>query len=273
MEMQLFRLSVLGSGDKREIVRRALSSDISVLHRSSKWTVSESWFGIIGDAEIASAYMIKYSDEDHEVYLEKNKTVVRAMLPDAVQIKCLVVVDMKNWVIAVQRVNGLAVTTSKDVLKKILVDGNGGVLVDVIIDEITNREEFVESVMSLDKVTFVSFTIHPSNPRWKPDWRITDEDLQMGNVGRWRSDIRPQSKEQGLNLFPGSRALSGILMAADGYGQAAVRGIKNGISTLFRTREGLKVINVGDEKERQYIIDATVRQVESYERSLDGGQA
>jgi hypothetical protein len=131
-----------------------------------------------------------------------------------------------------------------------------GLFVDTSIEPIADLRTFVERISTLDSVTQVEATVHPPNPLFGPLWDSLRTYMRNRNAGELRISeesntvdglttnvprlaravldterLHPIQAQDTLGTVAPGIADAAILMAADGYGKAMVRG-RSGRSTL-----------------------------------------
>jgi hypothetical protein len=134
--------------------------------------------------------------------------------------------------------------------------------VDASIEPVADLRTFIQRMSTLDSVTDVEATVHPPNPLFGPLWDDLRQYMKGRNIGELkvaeasntidglntniprlarqaleRSELPPMIAREILGAVQPGIADAAVLMAADGYGKATVKG-RSGQSTLtFRTSQ------------------------------------
>jgi hypothetical protein len=134
--------------------------------------------------------------------------------------------------------------------------------VDASIEPVADLRTFIQRMSTLDSVTDVEATVHPPNPLFGPLWDDLRQYMKGRNIGELkvaeasntidglntniprlarqaleRSELPPMIAREILGAVQPGIADAAVLMAADGYGRATVKG-RSGQSTLtFRTSQ------------------------------------
>lgn len=268
MDLRLYRLTVLGYQPK-ELVRVALSREPTVELRRAKWTVWGSHFPSYDEHDTAAGYIVKYRDEALEVFEEGQRDIVKGVVPDAIQWRAFFVIDFKYWIVAIQAVSGVSDNVLGNVLQSIIVEGNGGILVKTHLEPVIDREEFVAHVRSLNRIDKMTINVHPSNPRFKESWRVVDNDMQGANIGNWTSRVEPKEPDIGIMPNEDSTIWRSLLMAADGYGNAIIRGLKDGYKTVIRSRFEAKTVAIDEDQVKDPMVQQVISAIEKHEKIHD----
>jgi hypothetical protein len=138
----------------------------------------------------------------------------------------------------------------------------GAMFVDVTIEPVADLRTFVQRISTLDSVTSVDATVHPPNPLFGPLWDDLRQYMRSRNVGELkvaeasntidglntniprlarrvleRPEIPPTVAREVLGAVQPGIADAAVLMAADGYGKATVKGRSGQSSLTFRTSQ------------------------------------
>ncbi|MCG9890122.1 MAG: hypothetical protein MH252_03460 [Thermosynechococcaceae cyanobacterium MS004] len=77
--------------------------------------------------------------------------------------------------------------------------------------------------------------LRPSNPHSQPRWDATDQRIRNIGVTDYFESYSTSLSDHSLHVLGDEELESKIQMAEDGYGEAKVSGIKDGILSLVKT--------------------------------------
>lgn len=230
MDIQLYRITVSSALPKNQIISRAMEADTAVNRSGFTWRIltPDTDVRVIEDGRFLDGLLVKTKDKDVLRLIPDKKIFSSTSIPDSVGGSCYFTIDLKTALVAAQKKTEISSETFMKVVKKIFEAAHKNFFLDVRLEKVLDREDFVASVNNLDRITHFRATIHPSNPRFEPEWRSTSDDLRESGTGTLKVDFEPQDPQRGLEPKHGTSLLGMLYMVADGYGRGFVRGLRAG---------------------------------------------
>lgn len=127
--------------------------------------------------------------------------------------------------------------TFEDRFCKLFEKGLGNFFISIQIDPITEQFSIVQELQRLDVILEVDLTLRPSNPDHSEYWAGRDEKLKAMRAKSMRETILGSENNGGLNIKDDAEVLSGLYMAEDGYGEASIRGRREGKIRRISSRD------------------------------------
>lgn len=246
MDIQLYRITVSSAEPKNSIISRAMAADVAVNRSGFAWRIltPETGISTIENSRFLDGLLVKTKDKDILRLIPEKKIFLSTSIPDSVGGSSYFVIDLKTALVAAQKRAEITPETFMKVIKKIFEEAHRGFFLDVRLEKVLDREDFVSSVQALDRITQFRATIHPSNPRFEPEWRSTSDDLRESGTGTLKVDFEPQDPQRGLEPRAGTSLLSMLYMVADGYGRGLVRGLRAGKKVVIDSVRKHRTITV-----------------------------
>lgn len=230
MDIQLYRITISSAEPKNNIIRAAIASDATIQRSGYNWQILTAGTNLetAEGGRYVDGLLVKTKDKDVLRLLPETKKIASTSIPNSVGGSTYFAIDLNTALVAAQRRAEITPETFIKVIKKIFEAAHNNFFLDVRLEKVLDREDFVSSVQKLDLILRFRATIHPSNPRFEPEWRSTSDDMRESGTGTLKVDFEPQDPQRGLQPKEGTSLLSMLYMVADGYGRGKVRGLRAG---------------------------------------------
>lgn len=241
----------------------------------TKYKFSYGFFDVIvvdQHQQFLSGNLVKWRSElENEVVDQKKHIISEARLPDAVVGKSDFYIHVPSGIIAYHPIsNKISDQQFRDIFTELIINANERFFVGIKFEVINEQIRLIDAINKLDKIFTVSFSVHPTNPSNRDVFKDIDERIKRLNAGEYSSTIEAKSTE-GLNrqALQDDEFLSGIYMAADGYGDAMVSGIKGGREITIYTKNSPIKKSIEKSEDRITILN---RLREMFERIQNRGK-
>jgi hypothetical protein len=109
----------------------------------------------------------------------------------------------------------------------------------ILITKIDKTYEILRVISEFEIIKKVTVKLRPSNPHSQPRWDATDKRIRNIGVTEYFESYSTSLSDHSLQVLGDEELESKIQMAEDGYGEAKVSGIKDGVSSLVKTGRNL----------------------------------
>lgn len=222
--------------EKREYIYKSLNTGEKIIEKDIKWGL----FNINKtkhEGEVfVTGYLVKYKDENiEEVVDEDEGTLTTARLQDKIIAKSEFVIHLFSGIVAYGNISdAIGNTQFRKQFCKLIEKANDNCFVNAQIQGINDEGMIFKAIKEFDKITSLYLTLHPSNPSNRERWKKTDEKLQEMQVEKY---VEKYTSKKGIILDEHGQTYGNIIMAADGYGEAKLKGIKDGKLSEASTRQ------------------------------------
>jgi hypothetical protein len=255
------RVLKLGVLDQSMLIR-AILNPTSIKVRGNKWTIIDSQEYAQGSNHFIYGKLSKYSpDGEVTIIDEVNRQQIQQSEPNLlVASSPFIYIPDHSGIAFLNVYSHIEQKTFVDRFSMIIEESHNGFFVDCDIEMISDLKSFAAKLSALDRIYQVNSKVSPPNPLFGPLWSSLKDYLIERNTDRMTIiENAPESQsintdlpnivqlaaeqEQGKDYFTKEKIPIGdaaILMAADGYGNGTVRGIKEGESVTIKTSETAK---------------------------------
>lgn len=180
--------------------------------------------------------LVKYRlESDEEIADEENNILKTTTVNDKIISKSKFIFHRESNIIAYHPIKGkISNDQFKKLFCKIFERANNNVFVTAQIQTIDDESKIFESIKQFDKITTLTIELHPSNPTNRDRWKKTDEKLHDMKVEKY---YEKYVSNDNINIDENGEAFGNILMAADGYGEAQIIGLKDGRAHSASTKK------------------------------------
>jgi hypothetical protein len=104
---------------------------------------------------------------------------------------------------------------------------------EIEFEFIKDESQALQIIKSWDRVVKAKFSLSPTNPDSKEDFKKLDEFIRKSRAKKAKLEFR--NDEQGLSFDKESPAAEGLAMASAGYGDYSILGTKNNIGQAIKS--------------------------------------
>ena len=211
------------------------------------------------DGRFVFAYLAKYQATGEVAVVEPDRHVdVPAEVPNLQVARSAFVYIPAHAAVAFQHVwNKLQRDQFAKAFTALVLEKHQHFFAGCELEAITDLTTFIRKIGGLDVVTGLEATVHPPNPLFGTLWGSLRDHMKQRNVDEVqvrekaaspdgittaipklaRATTESDTPALPPNLPPPSLPDAAVLMAADGYGKAKVKGTRRGQRTVVRTQE------------------------------------
>ncbi len=183
-------------------------------------------------------FLVKYRPlESTEVVDISTREIEPSEFNDKVKVKSLFFLNVKSGILAYQVHGDIKDNVFRKNFCDLLRRAYDDFLVDVDMQTINQEVSFFDSISSLDSISKITISLHPSNPSSRRIWQKQDERLQALNIKTQTDIIRLKSDVLVSKITSDEEINSKLHMASDGYGKARITG---------KSANEEKVVSTGD---------------------------
>ena len=221
------RLTLAGPWeDKKSATEAALQTDVAEERGRFKYGFFDYQPLYLDDTRFAFGRIVKYKQIlEGEVVDEQSHRIVERGLPRGIVAKSDFLLHSATGLLAYRPVaSRLSAHQFRSIFAALLEAAHHAFFVSAHIDPVNEDITIMDAISRFTKISRVEFDLHPSNPSNRPFYRPLDQRLKAINASRMQQTIF--GAEGGLrpDKLKNDDALRGVLMAADGYGEASVDG-------------------------------------------------
>lgn len=238
MRVQYCRLNLLASYENYEekdlFLQKTFYSNIKIKQTKYIWELISVEEIIQKDKKIYTAQLVKYDPSARSEVLKTSKEIDEEITTNKIEDKIFFSLERNSGLIAYQHSSSLNESSFRNVIKEIIEKSNDNFFITADLVTITNKDKFSEALKKIKHVSFISITLHPSNPTFKDFYKETDENLKLAKIKQLTETATPASDEgiilENYPLFPEK-----VAMTLDGYGNTKLKGIIEGKKRTIST--------------------------------------
>lgn len=209
--------------------------------------------------------VVKYKSVDEEIVIEDSKALGLSTVKDAVVSKLDFVLHPYSSIIAYRPIpSRFSPSQFRNTFARLIEMAFDNLFISVIIEAINEESQIHETFKKFQSINMININLHPSNPNNRDVWVNIDNELIALNAKEYQQTII--GKPGGLNKesVEKSDLYSGIIMAADGYGDASVVGmLEDGTVTTISTADNPKETKVYLDDVPEKLLDQLIHPFES----------
>jgi hypothetical protein len=211
--------------------------------------------------------LIRYKDDQETIFDEDRGEVNYELVKDKVFGMVNFFIKDGHYLIAHQESPRVRENMFRKTLAAVIEEAERAFFVSVDINPIVDRRDFIARIKSLDMINNIFLTLHPSNPKYQDRWKDVDDELQSTNVGTLAAKYVPK-KDKGIKIPETSRLMKSLLMIADGYGRALIKGRKDDSTAVVTSAARPVKLSIPHEEEHPFMLSLK-DSMEQAERELD----
>ena len=234
------RLNIISaySDDKEVFLTQGLTSQAHLPTKSYAWGFFEVDRLVREEEVYLHGFLVKYRpSESTEVVDISTREIEPSEFNDKVKVKSRFFLNVKSGILAYQILGDITDNVFRRSFCDLLRRAYDNFLVDVDIQTINHNVSFFESIRSLDSISKITISLHPSNPSNRKIWQKQDERLKALNIKTQTDIIRLKSDILVSKITSDEEINSKLHMASDGYGKARITG---------KSANEEKVVSTGD---------------------------
>ncbi len=181
--------------------------------------------------------LVKYRDTRTEVVDETSHTLREDKVPENVIAKSDFCLDYATGVIAYRVIsNRLTSSLFRQAFSELILEANDRLFTYAVVESIQTEITVIQALDQLETITEIWYEVHPTNPSSREPFAQLDAQLRKIRARTYQQFAQ---NPEGLDKqgIVGDDIRNGLFMAADGYGEGYVKGIKEGILQTIRTGE------------------------------------
>ncbi|KAA3646763.1 MAG: DUF4747 family protein [Chloroflexi bacterium] len=234
------RLNMVGHiPDKRQLIHDSVRTDEVAIHGKFRYGFFDATEFQLDGEDFAFGRLVKYKKLlEGEIVDEEEHELIEGGLPQGVIAKSRFFIHYRSGVVAYRPIKSrLSEKQFREITAEIINAANQDFFVNTILESVDEEFEIKEALRRFQILSRISFNVHPTNPSNRDEYRELDERLKNLEASRIQQVI--EGGENGLNLDSvlGDEAYKGVIMAADGYGQASISGELEGRHTTINTSD------------------------------------
>lgn len=245
--------------DKLELFRRALGAAVSFNRAQFEWTFLNVSEIRINDREFLSGFLVKFTPESRAEFAKLDtRTLQVAVARDLVEAKSRFFVEVETGIIFYHpSMPHIRKDTFESRFCRLFEKGLGDFFIDIQIDPIREQFSILQEMKQFEMVLEVDITLRPSNPDHSELWADQDVKLKRRRAKWMREKICGSEIAGGLNIKDDEEILSSLYMAEDGYGEASIRGRRQGKVRRISSRDAqIKSSGPNDEQDPEVVLGA-----------------
>jgi hypothetical protein len=142
---------------------------------------------------------------------------------------------------------------------RLFENGLNNFFIDVQVDPILEQFSIIEELKRFEIILEVDITLRPSNPDHSEYWAAQDAKLKLRRAKWMREKLCGTEVDGGLNIKDDEEILSSFYMAEDGYGEASIRGRRQGKLKRISSRDAqIKHSGPNDDHEAEAVLKILV---------------
>jgi hypothetical protein len=242
---------------KSELFRKALGAAVSFTRARFEWTFLNVAEFNVGGRDYFSGFLVKFTPESREEFAKLDtRTLQIAVARDLVEAKARFFVEVETGVIFYHPARpDIQRGTFETRFCRLFAEGLGKFFIDIQIDPIREQFSIVQELQRFEMILEVDMTLRPSNPDHSEYWAGLDEKLKKRRASSMRERIFGSELNGGLNVRDDAEILSGFYMAEDGYGEASIRGRRQGKTRRISSRDAqVKHSGPNDEQDPEVVL-------------------
>ena len=197
--------------------------------------------------------LVKYKSlETEDIVNEELHIIDKDTIKNLIVAKSRFFLHLKSGLIIFNpKSNHIPINAFIEIFKEVFESSYQKFFVNVDIQLIEDRIEVFETLRKFDRISKISFYLHPSNPRNSDLWKSVDDRLKSIGVGTYREELIAKDDSEGLRIIEDENTEAKIYMAEDGYGEAQVTGRINGEEKTISTKDNPISINVPSDLDKK----------------------
>jgi len=198
------------------------------------------------DKAFVTGLLVKYKIEtDEEIVDESNRVLDKTMIPNKIIAKSEFILHLHSGIIAYHPItNHIPNNKFRTEFCKLLEKANNRIFVNAEIQPIDEEAKIFEAIKKFEIIYSLKIALHPSNPSNRNRWKKTDDKLRKMEVENYCEIYRSR---HGIKIDENDEAYGNIIMAADGYGEARIKGTREGKETSASTTQLQMTLKVENE--------------------------
>lgn len=234
------RLVIYHSGDtgKVDLIRSSLSW-LGTYHKGGfEWGVFDVDEVTHEGKTFLAGYLVKLRPtEEDEVVNRATHRITSAEVHDRVEAKSEFVLEADSGVMAFRPIsNKIQQSQFLSRFAEVIEEANNQLFINVDLNTIQDDVDFLRSFRNFERISKLTFYLHPSNPSSRDLWKNVDDRLQELRAEKYSEKLESEN-EQGLHVADDDVTLGKIHMALDGYGEARVEGQMNRENKRISTKK------------------------------------
>lgn len=257
------RLNLWGQviSDKSDFILRSLNSGNRL--RETKFNYMFTDIRILGaDPEnFITGLLVKYKSElEGERVNEVERRVVEGTMPEGVVAKAPFILHPRSSIIAYRPIMGrLSDEQFRAKYARLFEEGHERFFVSARIDSINEEIKVINAIDELQKILWVKVEVRPTNPSNRPVYKPLDERLKSLEAKKLKEEISGGENGLSRDALKQDEAYQGILMAVDGYGTAAVKGLSSdNRHVVIRTTDSPQTARIVDEGTSEGALESLI---------------
>jgi hypothetical protein len=148
-------------------------------------------------------------------------------------------IDISSKIIVYHPTKGIDSELFLSAFQRIFEEYNEPINRSILITKIDKTYEILRAISEFEVIKKVTVKLRPSNPHSQPIWDATDQRIRNIGVTEYFESYSTNISDHSLKVLGDEELASKIQMAEDGYGEARVSGIKDGVLSLVKTGKNL----------------------------------
>ena len=246
---------------KAELFRTALSAAVTFNRAGFEWTFLNIAELEIDSREFFSGFLVKFEPESQAEFARLDtRTLQVAVARDLVEAKARFFVEIETGLIFYHPdAREIPIDVFEARFCRLFEKGLGNFFISAQIDPIREQYSILQELRRFDLVLEVDVTLRPSNPDHSEIWAEQDEKLKNRRAKWMREKIVGSETAGGLNVKDDQEVLSRFYMAEDGYGEASVKGIREGKRRTISSRNAqIKHSGPNDDHDARIVLEVLI---------------
>lgn len=222
---------------KSELLRTLLTSQAELIPKSGDfgWGIFEVKFLEDEGRDFATGFLTKFSLEEATERVDRSThTFTVEELRDQAIAKARFFLHLPSGLIAYHRGGShIRDTRFRSVFARLLEEAHSNMFIEALVTPIMEPGDFFRKLQEFEEVATVRFTLHPTNPNFRPEYRKLDAKMKRIRADSYTEEYKAAPNESLQTEDPHISA--GLTMASDGYGSGVVKGQSDGEEREIRT--------------------------------------
>lgn len=234
------------SESKSELLSTLLTSSAELIPETGDfgWGIFQVRF-LEGESDgFATGYLTKFSlAEAAERVDRETRTFTVEEMHDHTRAKARFFLHLRSGLIAYHRAGGdITDRRFRRVFAGLLEETYEDLFIEAFVQPIMEPGDFFRKLDRFETVSRVRFSLHPTNPNFRPEYASLDKKMKRIRAERYTEEYVATPNTSLKANDPHVEA--GLLMASDGYGSGTVEGILDGELRSIRTGDSPETIAV-----------------------------
>lgn len=246
---------------KAELFRTALGAAVSIHRARFEWAFLNISELEVRGREFFSGFLVKFRPESQAEFARLDtRTLQVAIARDLVESKARFFGEVETGLIFYHpAIPDIPRGIFEARFSRLFEKGLGNFFINVEIDPIREQFSISQELLRFEMILEIDITLRPSNPDHSEIWAEQDAKLKRRRAKWMREKISGSEIDGGLNIKEDREILSSFYMAEDGYGEASVRGIREGKRRRISSRNAqIKHSGPSDEQDAQVVLEALI---------------